>query len=60
MMNTLTTDQWNRMNESIIVNSLDDLKELLKIIPEGTMIKLNLEVDDDDPDDTGTVSVARS
>ena len=60
MMNTLTTGQWNRMNEPIIVNSLDELKELLKIIPEGTMIKLNLEVDDDDPDVTGTVSVARS
>lgn len=59
MTNISTMDQWNRMNDPIILNSLDDLKELLKIVPEGTMLKLKLEVDDDDSDDIGTVSVVR-
>ncbi|MCR4751161.1 MAG: hypothetical protein K5852_02570 [Eubacterium sp.] len=59
MTNISTMDQWNRMNDPIILNSLDELKELLKIIPEGTMIRLELEVDDGDPDDPGTISVVR-
>ena len=60
MMNTSMTDPKNPTNEPVILHSVDDLKKFLDSVPDGTMIRLNLEVDDDDPDDPGTISIARS